>query len=58
VGKAEGKSPLGRPRRRWVGNIKLDPREIGWSGVDRIDMAQHKDQWRVLVKTVMNRRLP
>jgi hypothetical protein len=41
--------PLGRPRHRWVDNIKMDLREIGWDGVDLIDMAQDRDQWRALV---------
>jgi hypothetical protein len=50
----EGKRPLGRPRRRWVDNIKMDLREIGWDGVDWIDMAQDRDQWRALVNTVLN----
>jgi hypothetical protein len=54
VGKPEGRRPLGRPRRRWVNNIKMDLREIGWDGVDWIDM----DQWRVLVNTVLNLRVP
>jgi hypothetical protein len=58
VGKPEGKRPLGRPRRRWVKNIKMDLREIGWDGVVWIDMAQHRDQWRALVKTVLNLRVP
>jgi hypothetical protein len=53
VGKPEGKRPLGRPRRRWVDNIKMDLREIGWDGVDRIELAQDRDQWRALVNTVM-----
>jgi hypothetical protein len=56
VGKPEGKRPLGRPRRRWVDNIKMDLREIGWDGVDWIDLAQDRDQWRALVNTVMNVR--
>jgi hypothetical protein len=43
VGKPEGKRPLGRPRRRWVGRIKIDLREIGWDGVDWIDLAQDRD---------------
>jgi hypothetical protein len=43
VGKPEGKTPLGRPRRRWVDNIKMDLREIGWDGVDSIDMARDRD---------------
>jgi hypothetical protein len=58
VGKPEGKRPLGRPRRRWVGNIKIDLREIGWDGMDWIDLAQDRDQWRALVNTVMNLLVP
>jgi hypothetical protein len=58
VGKSEGKRPLGRPRRRWVDNIKIDLREIAWDGVDWIDLAQDRDQWRALVNTVMNLRVP
>jgi hypothetical protein len=58
VGKPEGKRPLGRPRRRWMGNIKIDLREIGWDGMDWIDLAQDRDQWRALVNTVMNLRVP
>jgi hypothetical protein len=58
VGKPEGKIPLGRPRRRWVDNIKIDLREIGLDGVDRIELAQDRDQWRALVNTVMNLRVP
>jgi hypothetical protein len=54
----EGKRPLGRPRRRWVDSIKMDLREIGWDGVDWMDMAQDKDQWRALVNTVLNLRIP
>jgi hypothetical protein len=54
----EGKRPLGRPRRRWVDNIKMDLRDIGWDVVDWIDMAQDKDQWRALVNTVLNLRVP
>jgi hypothetical protein len=52
VGKPEGKRPLGRPRRRCVDNIKMDLREIRWDGVDWIDIAQDKGQWRALVSTV------
>jgi hypothetical protein len=44
VGKPEGKRPLGRPRRRWVDNIKMDLREIGWNGMARIDLAQDRDR--------------
>jgi hypothetical protein len=54
VGKPEEKRPLGRPRRRWVGNIKMNLREIGWDVIDLIDLAQDRDQWRVLVNKVMN----
>jgi hypothetical protein len=48
VGKPEGKRPLGRPRRRWVDNIKMDLLEIGWGGVDWIGLAQDRDEWRAL----------
>jgi hypothetical protein len=58
VGKPEGKGPLGRPRRRWVVNIKMDLREIGWDGADWMEMAQDRDQWRALVNTVLNLRVP
>jgi hypothetical protein len=58
VGIPEGKRPLGRPRCRWVDNIKMDLREIGWDGMDRIDLAQNRDEWRALVNTVMNLRVP
>jgi hypothetical protein len=54
VGKPEGKRPLGRPRHRWVPNIKIDLRQIGWDGTDWIDLTQDRDQWRVLVNMVMN----
>jgi hypothetical protein len=58
VGKPERKSPLGRPRSRWVDNIKIDLREIGWHSRDWIDLAQGREQWGVLVNTVMNLRVP
>jgi hypothetical protein len=58
VGKPEGKRPLGRQRRRWVENIKMDLTEIGWDDVDWIELAQDRDQWRALVNTVMNLRVP
>jgi hypothetical protein len=58
VGKPEGKRPLERPRRGWVDNIKIDLREIGWDGMDWIDLAQDKGQWRARVNTVMNIRVP
>jgi hypothetical protein len=50
--------PLGKPRRRWVNNIKMDLRWIGWDGMDWIDLALDRDQWRALVNTVMNLRVP
>jgi hypothetical protein len=56
VGKPECKRPLGRPRRRWVCNIKIELREIGWD-VDWIDLAQDRDQWRPLANMVMNFRV-
>jgi hypothetical protein len=52
VGKSEGKRPLGRPRRRWVYNIKMNLREIGWDGMDWIVLAQDRDQCMALVNTV------
>jgi hypothetical protein len=58
VGKSEGKRPLGKPRRRWMDNIKLDLRDIGWDRMDWIDVAQDRDQWSSLVNTVMNLRFP
>jgi hypothetical protein len=58
VGMPEGKRPLGRRRRRWVDNVKMDLREIGWNGMDWIDVAQYRAQWRVLVNTVVNLRVP
>jgi hypothetical protein len=58
VGKPEGRRTLGRPRRRWVDNFKKDLREIGWDGIDRIELAQDRDHWRAVVNTVMNLRVP
>jgi hypothetical protein len=58
VGKPEGMRPLGRPRRRWADNIKMDLRDIGWDGMDWIDLAQDRDQWRALVNTVLKLRVP
>jgi hypothetical protein len=58
VEKPEGKRPLGRPRRRWVDNIKMDFREIGCDGMEWIDLALDRDQWRALVNTVMYLRVP
>jgi hypothetical protein len=58
VGRPEGRRPLGRPRRRWEDNIKMDLREIGFGNVDWIHWAQDRDKWRALVNTVMNLRVP
>jgi hypothetical protein len=58
VGNPEGKRPLGRPRRRWVDSIKMYLREIGWDGMDWMDLAQDRDQWRALVNAVMNPQVP
>jgi hypothetical protein len=58
VGKPEGKRPQGRPRRRWVDNIKVNLLEIGWSGVDWIGLTQDRDKWKALVNAVMNLRVP
>jgi hypothetical protein len=58
VGKPEVKRPLGRPRRRWVNNIRMDLREIRWGGMDWIDLAQNRDRWRGLVNMVMNIWVP
>jgi hypothetical protein len=57
VGKPEGKRPPGRPRHRWQNNFRMDLREMGWEIVDWIHLAEERDQWRVLVKTVMNLRI-
>jgi hypothetical protein len=58
VGKPEEKRPLGRYRRRREDNIRMDLREIGWGGMDWIDLAQDRDQWRAVVNTVMKLRVP
>jgi hypothetical protein len=58
VGKPEGKRPLREPRRRSVDNIKTDLKEIEWGGMDSMDLAQDRDQWRVVVNTVMNLWVP
>jgi hypothetical protein len=57
VEESEGKRPLERPRRRWVDNIKMDLRDIGWGDMDWIDRTQNRDQQRALVNTVMNLRV-
>jgi hypothetical protein len=58
VGKPEGKRPLGKPRRRWVDNIRLDLVEVGWGNVDWIGLAKDRNRWRALVNSVLNRRVP
>ena len=58
VGKPEGKRPLGRPRRRWEDNIKMDLEEVGRGYGDWMELAQDRDEWRALVSTVMNFRVP
>ena len=58
VGKPEGKRPLGRPRRRWVNNIRMDLQEVGCGHVDLIGLAQDRDRWGTLVSAVMNLRVP
>jgi len=58
VRKPEGKRPLGRPRRRWKGNIKMDLQELGVGCGDRMELAQGRDRWRALVSTVMNLPVP
>jgi len=58
VGKPEGKRPLGRPRRSWVGNIRMDLQEVGCGCMDWIGLAQDRDRWRTLVSAVMNLRVP
>jgi hypothetical protein len=57
VRKSQGKRSLGRPRRRWVDNIKMDLREVGWGGMSWIDLVQDRGQWRALVNTAMNLRV-
>jgi hypothetical protein len=58
MGKPEGKRPLGRPRRRWVGNIRMDLGEVEWGDVDWIGLVKDKKRWRALVNSVLNLRVP
>ena len=58
VGKPEGKRPLGRPRRRWEDNIKMDLQEVGGGCGDWMELAQDRDKWRALVNMLMNLRVP
>jgi len=58
VGKPEGKRPLGRPRCRWEDNIKMDLQEVGYGGMDWIELVQDMDRWQALVNAVMNLRVP
>jgi hypothetical protein len=58
MGKPEGKRPLGRHRRRWEDNIKVDLQEVGCEATDWIELAQDRDRWRALVHAVMNPRVP
>jgi len=58
LGKPEGKRPLGRPRRRWVDNIRMDLQKVGLVYMDWIGLAQDRDSWRTLVSLVMNLRVP
>jgi hypothetical protein len=58
VGRPEGRRPLGRPRRRWEDNIKMDVGEIGFGDVDWIHLAWNRDRWRAPVNTVMNLQVP
>jgi hypothetical protein len=58
VGKPEGKRPLGRPRRRWVDNIRMDLGEVGWRDVDWIGLTKDRNRWIALVNSVLNLRVP
>jgi hypothetical protein len=58
VGKSEGTRPLGRPRRRWVDNIRMDLGDVEWGEVDWIGLAKDRNRWRVLVNSVLNLRVP
>jgi hypothetical protein len=58
VGKPEGRRPLGRPRRRWVDNIRMDLVEVGWGDVDWVGLAEDRERWRALVNSILNLRVP
>jgi hypothetical protein len=58
VNEPEGRRPLGRPRHRWEDNIKMDFQEVGYGGMDWIELAQDRDRWRALVNAVMNLQVP
>jgi hypothetical protein len=58
VAKPDGRRPLGRPRRRWVNNIRMKRVEVGWGDVEWIGLAQDRDRWRALVNSVLNLRVP
>jgi hypothetical protein len=58
VGKPEGERPLGRPRRKWVDNIRMDLEEVGWCDVGWIGLAKDRNRWRAVVNSVLNLRVP
>jgi hypothetical protein len=58
VGKPKRRTPLGKPRRRWEDNIKIDIQGVRWGGIDWIDLTQERERWRFLLNTVINLRLP
>ena len=58
MGKPEGRRPLGRPRRRWADNIRMDLQEVEWGYMDSNGLVQDRDRWRTLVGVVMNLRVP
>jgi hypothetical protein len=58
VGKPEGRRPLGKPRRRWLNDIRMDFVEVGWGDVDWIGLALYRDRWRALVNSVLNLQVP
>jgi hypothetical protein len=58
LGRPEGKSPLGRPKRRWENNIKIDLQEVGCAGIDLIELVQDRDRWWALVNAIMKLRVP